>query len=103
MFGSTEADRVTLAGALTFATAPALATQGNHLLAARAAGGAGEPFLMDLQGVTGADSAGLALLIGWIAEARRLGVTLRYHAVPERLLAIARISEVDGLLSGQTA
>ncbi|RYZ59182.1 MAG: STAS domain-containing protein, partial [Proteobacteria bacterium] len=57
----------------------------------------------DLGGVDAVDSAGLALLIGWLADAKRTGGTLRYTGIPDRLLAIARISEVDALLTGADA
>jgi phospholipid transport system transporter-binding protein len=92
--------RVVVRGALTFDTAAALERSARNLIAAAARG---EGLDVDLQGVTRADSAGLALLVGWLAQAREAGTTVRYSAIPERLLAIARISEVDGLLTGVAA
>jgi phospholipid transport system transporter-binding protein len=53
---------------------------------------------VDCSAVTASDSAGLAVLIEWLAWARRGGRELRYDGVPEAICAIARISEVDGLL-----
>lgn len=88
--------RMALAGELTFTTAPALWDAAERLLAARAS----DQVDVDLGGVTRADSAGLALLVGWLSRAQGAGVKLRYLAVPERLRAIAHISEVDGLLDG---
>jgi hypothetical protein len=41
--------------------------------------------------------------VGWLAHGQAVGRAVRYTALPERLLAIARISEVDGLLSGTAA
>ena len=56
--------------------------------------------VMDLGGVTGTDSAGLALLVEWIACAKRAGCKLTFRHIPEQALALARISEVDKLLPG---
>jgi phospholipid transport system transporter-binding protein len=57
-----------------------------------------ETLSIDLAGVTEVDSAGLALLIAWAGQALLAKVALRYAAVPERLLSLARISEVEDLL-----
>ncbi len=53
---------------------------------------------VDLSAVTSADSAGLALLIAWRAARRRAGGTLRFEAVPERLQALARLTDAQSLL-----
>lgn len=53
---------------------------------------------IDLAGVSESDSAGLAVLIEWLAQAARQGTTLRYENVPAQILAIARISDVQDLL-----
>lgn len=53
---------------------------------------------VDLSGVERADSAGLALLLEWKAGARRRKTSIRYEALPEGLLAIARLTDVDALL-----
>lgn len=53
---------------------------------------------VDLAGVTHADSAGVAVLIEWVAAARRAGRELRYTDVPAQVLAIARLGGVDGFL-----
>jgi len=82
-----------LEAALTFATVPALWQPGLDRIAA--ASGEVE---FDLQGVTVADSAGLALLIDWLAEARASQRTLRYLKVPEALSALAELSEVEPLI-----
>lgn len=54
----------------------------------------------DLQNVARVDSAGLALLVDWLASARALGRKLRYTQLPQPLLALAKLSEVDRLLQG---
>jgi phospholipid transport system transporter-binding protein len=45
------------------------------------------------------DSAGLAVLLDWLAWARRKSRPVRLENLPASLVAIARISEVDGLLT----
>lgn len=55
--------------------------------------------VIDCAGVTRADSAGLAVLLDWLAWGRRHSRAVRLQNLPESLLAIARISEVDGLLA----
>jgi phospholipid transport system transporter-binding protein len=55
---------------------------------------------MDLSGVGAADSAGLAVLLYWLAWARRNTRALTFKSVPASIEALARISEVDELLSG---
>ena len=52
--------------------------------------------------VTSADSAGLAVLIEWLSVAGERGGTLAFEAVPAQLRAIARISDVEELIAGQS-
>jgi phospholipid transport system transporter-binding protein len=54
---------------------------------------------MDLSQVSSGDSAGLAVLIEWLAAARARKVRLRYTGVPAQILAVARISEIEELLA----
>ena len=53
---------------------------------------------VDCSGLTRADSAGVAVLLDWLAEAKRNARHLRYEGLPDSVRAIARISEVDDLL-----
>lgn len=53
---------------------------------------------LDCSGVSAADSAGLAVLVDWLAWARHAGRTLHLRGVPAKLIDIARISELDTLL-----
>ena len=53
---------------------------------------------IDLSGVTQGDSAGLALLLEWINWAKHYRREIRYFNIPQSILAIARISEVNDLL-----
>jgi phospholipid transport system transporter-binding protein len=84
--------RFALTGEITFETAERV------LLASE------EPFEqhtrieVDLAGVTKADSAGLALLLEWITWANHTVREIRFLSMPERILAIARTTEVEQLL-----
>jgi phospholipid transport system transporter-binding protein len=82
-------------GPLTFATARVARLAGIAVLAAAPA----QPALvMDLAGIDTADSAGLAVLIDWLATAKATGHALRFVGLPRDFAALARISEVEGLL-----
>jgi len=54
---------------------------------------------VDLSGVATADSAGLALLLEWITWANHTVREITYSGMPERILAIAKTTEVDHLLN----
>ena len=57
-----------------------------------------KPCTIDLSRVTEADSAGLAVLVEWLATARARGATIRYEGIPAQILAVARISDLESLL-----
>lgn len=52
----------------------------------------------ELSGITGADSAGLALLVAWKAHCRRHGGELVFSGVPRNLLALAALTDAEALL-----
>ena len=79
---------------LLFATVASLRDQGLALIEA-----AGPELRLDLSAVSAADSAGLALLVDWLACARRAGKRLFYVRAPAALLALARLSEAAPLLA----
>ena len=54
---------------------------------------------IDLSGVTMGDSAGLALLLEWVTWANHTVREIRFSGMPERVLAIAKTTEVDALLT----
>ena len=56
--------------------------------------------VIDLGQVNHVDSAGLVLIIEWIRWAQSNQTRLRLAEVPEKVLALARISEVDEFLAG---
>lgn len=91
----TGAGRLAASGELGFATADAALAAGLALIVP------GETLTVDLAGVTAGDSAGLAVLVEWMSAARSRGATLHYAQVPEQILAVARISDLDRLLLGQ--
>jgi phospholipid transport system transporter-binding protein len=82
-----------LEDALTFATVPILRQPGLDLIAA-----ATGDLAFDLECVPLTDSAGLALLIDWLAEARSRQRTLRYIKVPDALSELAKLSDVESLI-----
>ena len=53
---------------------------------------------VDCSGIQASDSAGLTVLLEWLALAKRDGRSLRYVNLPADLLAVARISGVEELL-----
>jgi phospholipid transport system transporter-binding protein len=95
-FSLTAADgRLYAEGPLTFASARRARELGIDAIAAAADGAA---LLIDCQGVTASDSAGLAVLLEWLAAARARHRSLRYAHLPQGLAALGRISEVNELL-----
>lgn len=53
---------------------------------------------VNLSQVNDADSAGLALLLEWKAQANRRGGAIDFVGVPKSLLAIAQTTEVSDLI-----
>ena len=53
---------------------------------------------VDLAGVPEGDSAGLALMIEWLRLAKQRQQEIYFAHIPVQVAALARISEVDGLL-----
>jgi phospholipid transport system transporter-binding protein len=61
----------------------------------------GDELCVDLAGLTRVDSAGLALLVDWLAWARGARRQLVFAATPPALQALARLSGLEELLAGQ--
>lgn len=89
--------RSRVVGALQFATVTRLLTLGTAAIAG------GQAEVIDLSGVTGSDSAGLALLIEWLSIAKESGRKLKYENIPAQLEQLAHLSEVDGFLAADAA
>jgi phospholipid transport system transporter-binding protein len=87
--------RIVVTGELTFATARDARQLGTLVLESSRA----DRLVIDCAAVTRADSAGLAVLLDWLAWARRKSRVIELQNLPPSLVAIARISEVDGLLT----
>jgi phospholipid transport system transporter-binding protein len=81
-------------GSLTFATARRAREEG----AEKFRGCAARACEVDCSGINASDSAGLTVLLDWIALAKRDGRSLKYVNLPEGLLAIARISDLEDFL-----
>jgi phospholipid transport system transporter-binding protein len=79
-------------GGMTFETASALWEQSQRALNGQ------QITTVDLSAVTEVDSAGLALLLEWVSWARQHGLRLQFPGFPDKLRALARLSEVEGLL-----
>ena len=80
---------------MTMATVTSLRSEG-----LRAFGRGSGAIEVDLTGVKRADSGGLALLIDWLAWARRTHRELSYASLPTAVRSLARLSDVEALLTG---
>jgi phospholipid transport system transporter-binding protein len=87
------AGQCTVAGDLTLATAGTLWRE------LRSTGLLRTATSVDLSQVKLSDSAGLALVIAWRAGCKANGGDLVVKSVPERLSALARITDAAGILS----
>ena len=58
-----------------------------------------KPAVVDFSGLTRGDSAGLSLLVEWLAVARASGGELRYTGLPENFARLARVAGLDFLNS----
>jgi phospholipid transport system transporter-binding protein len=85
---------ITLRGRLALDTATYAYEQGLAIIQAERE----ERIEIDCSRVTKVDSAGLAVLIDWMAAARVQGHRLCVTHVPAELAALAKISEVEEIL-----
>lgn len=53
---------------------------------------------IDLGGVTRTDSAGVALLVEWLSEARSRNLPIHFVNVPQQMLDMVKISSLDRVL-----
>ena len=79
-------------GPLRFDTVPGVWREGQRLFGGMAS------VVLDLGAVTRSDSAGLALLIEWLREARRRQAEIHFRNIPSQMQAIARVSRLESLL-----
>jgi phospholipid transport system transporter-binding protein len=87
-----DVGRYRVEGKLVFTTASALLAASDALFASE------PPREIDLSGVTASDSAGLALLIEWMGVSQQSG-TVHFTGTPAQLNALAKISDLDKVLS----
>ncbi len=92
-FEPQEGDRARVVGVLHFTTVTALLRLGSEAIAN------GRAAVIDLAGVKDSDSSGLALLIEWLSIARAERKSLRYENIPVQLHQLARLSDVEELLT----
>lgn len=88
-----EGNVVRVSGALTITTATRALRD-----TARVFGSGRDALQFDLAGVETSDSAAIAVLLEWLRKAERAGRSLVYRNAPERLLQLARISELEHVL-----
>ena len=88
-----EDGRARVTGVLHFTTVTALLRTGSEAIAN------GRAAVIDLSGVKDSDSSGLALLIEWLSIARAEHKNLRYENIPVQLHQLARLSDVEELLT----
>jgi phospholipid transport system transporter-binding protein len=93
VFESPEGERSRVIGVMHFTTVTALLRSGSEAIAN------GRAAVIDLSGVKDSDSSGLALLIEWLSIARAERKTLRYENIPAQLHQLARLSDVEELLT----
>jgi phospholipid transport system transporter-binding protein len=84
---------VRVSGDLTFATVSEVLRESAGMV-----GSDPRALEIDLAGVRRADSAGLALLVHWLRQARDRGREVVFRNLPEQMLAIARVSDLQDIL-----
>lgn len=89
--------RFRVSGILDAATAAGVLEQSEERFA-------GTPTIeVDLAGVSESDSAGLALVLEWLRLARQRDQKIHFTHLPAQISALARISEVEDLLTANGA
>jgi phospholipid transport system transporter-binding protein len=90
-----SSNRFEVKGALTFATARRAREAGLRVLQGSSSR---EALIVDCAGVGEADSAGLAVLLDWLATAAKQGRGIQFVHLPPGILAAAKISDVESIL-----
>ncbi len=90
------AERARVTSAMTLASAKSLLEEGNKLIGATV-------ISFDLSAVTEVDSSGLAVVFGWLREAKRLGKKVHVVNLPESLSSLAEVYGVSELLTTSLA
>jgi phospholipid transport system transporter-binding protein len=58
-------------------------------------------FTLDMSGVSHSDTAGLAWLMNFLKDSQQHNIHFEIKNIPESLIKLAKISDVDGFLSVQ--
>jgi phospholipid transport system transporter-binding protein len=90
--------RFLLTGDLDFDDVPQLLSASTSMFAHE-----GARLVVDLSGVRRTTSVGLALMVEWLRRARHANKSIEFHNVPAQMLAMAKISGLDGILMPPTA
>lgn len=85
--------RLRVSGELSFKTVPSLVSTSREFFKSN------KSLDVDLADVGRADSAGVALLIEWQRQAQKQNKSICFFNIPAQMLAIARLSGVDELLT----
>jgi phospholipid transport system transporter-binding protein len=88
-----------VSGALVFETARKARAAGLPFITAAQSGSQLE---VDCAQVNESDSAGLAVLLDWLAQGDKRGAQLRFVNLPAGIRAAAAISEVESMLGATT-
>jgi len=88
----TDEGTLAISGEFGFETVSDLLKQGRTLMDRQ------KELTIDLSGITGSDSAGLAVMLEWMDHYKAAGQQLHFLNVPESLLEIARVSNLIDLL-----
>jgi len=86
-----------VSGPLTFETVTGLYRTSTPWFSGRS------ELVVDLSGVTRIDSAGLALMVEWLRQARGSQCTLQFRNIPEQVLTLVRINGLQDVIRSHNA
>jgi len=92
---SPSSEALAITGELTFATIPDVLAQSAEY---EARADLPQRLVIDFTGVSGVDSAAVALLLEWRRQALRRGKTLDFTNLPANLVALAQLYGVADLI-----
>ncbi len=84
-----------LSGELSFASVAGVLRESEPLLVSR---NGGDVITIDLQGVGRSDSAGIALLVEWLRNAKSQNSDITFLNIPSQMLALTRLSGLEAVL-----
>ena len=84
-----------ISGALNFSTVPALVQQSLGFFKANADAGNSAKIKVDLSQISSSNSAGLALMLEMVKDARLNNIELHFDNLPDTLLTIAKAYGVE--------